>query len=89
MTKLYSCTILPEVFRDIDDPPKFGVRDHENGLIGAFWNKKDQQLHIAAPDLLDALLQFEAHYPHGINPWLDEAWNKARAAIAKAEGRDQ
>lgn len=45
------------------------------------------RLIAAAPDMLEALRRFEAYYPAGINPWLDEAASLARAAIAKAEGR--
>jgi hypothetical protein len=30
----------------------------------------------------EALTLFCDHYPHGINPCLDEAYNKARAALA-------
>ncbi|MEM6668590.1 MAG: hypothetical protein AAF661_05170 [Pseudomonadota bacterium] len=40
----------------------------------------------AAPELLQAAKAFVAHYPHGINPDLDQAWSDTRAAIAKAEG---
>ncbi len=29
-----------------------------------------------------ALRKFEMHYPQGINPWLDDAWRDARAALA-------
>jgi hypothetical protein len=44
------------------------------------------RLIAAAPDLLDALKQFEAFYPMGINLDLDDAFRAARTAIAKAEG---
>lgn len=38
-------------------------------------------------ELVDALRKFEAHYPRGINPFLDEAHSKARATLAKLETR--
>lgn len=41
----------------------------------------------ALPELLAALKLFEAFYPMGVNLELDDAVRKARAAIAKAEGR--
>lgn len=44
------------------------------------------RLMASAPDLLAALKQFVAHYPHGINSMLDDACSDARDAIAKAEG---
>lgn len=40
----------------------------------------------AAPDMLEALKAFVAHYPMGINPSLDDAFRSARAAISKAKG---
>lgn len=40
-----------------------------------------------APDMLEALKTFVAHYPMGINPFLDDAYRDARAAISKAEGK--
>ena len=40
----------------------------------------------AAPDLLEALDSFVAHYQNGINPMLDDVAIEARAAIAKAKG---
>ena len=46
---------------------------------------------VAAEDVrrmrgaLEALQLFHDHYPHGINPWLDEAHTKARAALATKE----
>ena len=43
--------------------------------------------HVAAiAELVEALEQFEAHYPSGINPFLDAAANKARTLIAKHKG---
>lgn len=45
----------------------------------------DLTLILAAPELLAALTQFVSHYPVGVNPELDAAWNDARAAITKAE----
>jgi hypothetical protein len=33
-------------------------------------------------EAVEALDQFQMHYPHGINPWLDEAVSKARATLA-------
>lgn len=44
------------------------------------------RLIAAAPEMLEALQAFEAHYPLGVNPFLDDAFRSARAAIAKAEG---
>lgn len=38
-------------------------------------------------ELVEALRKFEAHYPRGINPFLDEAHSKARAILAKLETR--
>jgi len=37
-------------------------------------------------ELVEALRQFEAHYPRGINPFLDDAHAKARAVLAKIGG---
>ena len=91
MMKLYSCTLLPEVFRDIEDPPKFGGSDDEHGVVGAFWRKTDQRLFAASPDMLQAL--------ECVTPLLDDLLHgreygdfnsavrqlsKAREAIAKA-----
>ena len=50
-------------------------------------NRANARLIAAAPELLEALKEFEAHYPAGINPYLDAAAAMARIAIAKAEGR--
>lgn len=38
-------------------------------------------------ELLAAARSFVAHYPMGINPFLDQAFRDARASIARAEGR--
>ena len=38
--------------------------------------------------LRGVLDDFVSHYPCGINPFLDEAWNKARAAIASMDAVD-
>jgi hypothetical protein len=45
------------------------------------------RLIAAAPDLLEVVEAFEAFYPSGINPDLDKASNKARAALVKARGQ--
>lgn len=37
----------------------------------------------------EALQLFRDHYPRGINPWLDEAHSKARAALSGIEGEDE
>lgn len=44
------------------------------------------RLIAAAPDLLEACKAFVAHYPMGTNPFLDDAFRAARAAIARATG---
>lgn len=38
----------------------------------------------AAPALVEALKQFVAHYPMGVNPFLDEAYRTARQALQAA-----
>lgn len=52
----------------------------------------DARLIAAAPDLLSVVKQFVAHYPVGINPFVDAAYRKglealSRATIAKVEGQ--
>lgn len=56
------------------------------------WNDRfdmedEDRVEGAARDMLEALKTFVAHYPMGINPFLDDAYRAARAAIAKAEGK--
>lgn len=49
------------------------------------WNMRPP-MHDAAQDMAEALKAFVSHYPSGINPDLDAAWNAARAALSKANG---
>jgi hypothetical protein len=46
------------------------------------------RLMAAAPDMLSVVKAFVAQYPVGLNPFLDEAYREALAAIAKAQGTD-
>lgn len=65
--------------------PQVDIGDY--GLSAKCWvdvSIADAQLIAAAPDLLEALKSFEAHYPMGVNSFLDDAYRSARAAIAKA-----
>ena len=48
------------------------VADHED-LMAAI---------VEIRRLREACEQFVMHYPHGINPYLDEAWRKCRELIA-------
>lgn len=48
--------------------------------------KANAALIAASPRLYAALEKFVAHYPMGINPFLDEACIEARAALAQARG---
>ena len=43
----------------------------------------------AVRGMREALQLFRDHYPRGINPWLDEAHSKARAALSGIEGEDE
>lgn len=47
----------------------------------------DARLIETTPDLLDVARRFVAHYGVGTNSFLDEVYNAARAAIAKASGQ--
>jgi hypothetical protein len=73
------------------------LRVARNGYIGAAGGKEiavmctpcsegDPALFAASPRLYAALEKFVAHYPMGINPFLDEACIEARAALAQARG---
>jgi hypothetical protein len=42
---------------------------------------------VDVAELVEALRQFAAHYPRGINPFLDDAHSKARAALARIGGQ--
>lgn len=58
--------------------------DYGNDAGDTAEGEANARLIAAAPDLLEVVKAFEAFYPSGINPYLDEASNKARAALAKA-----
>jgi len=52
---------------------------------------RDEQRDQATKLMIGALRRFLAHYPKGINPYLDEAHGEASKALAAAEkaGLDQ
>lgn len=59
------------------------TNDRMSGTQG--WEEK-ARLMAAAPDMYEALTEFRAHYTHGVNPYLDEAFSKAVDALSKAGG---
>lgn len=65
--------------------PEYPIHAEKRGLIAKAFKKADADLIAAAPDLLDALKAIIADGLHcDVVPHLHE---KARAAIAKAEGK--
>lgn len=44
----------------------------------------DAHLIASAPDMREALEAFVAHYPMGTNPFLDDAFRSARAALSRS-----
>ena len=66
----------------------------ENGDLiceGIHWNKNgeaDAQLIAAAPELLEALEEVLLTEGRGLDCWERDTFNKARAAVAKATGKD-
>lgn len=56
--------------------------DYERRILAAL----DTPAPALMDELVEALRQFEAHYPRGINPFLDDAHAKARAVLAKIGG---
>jgi hypothetical protein len=61
--------------------------DHGDATIVAEMdNPVDARLMAASPDMKKALRLFVAHYPHGINPYLDQAYSEARDALTKVGG---
>lgn len=59
--------------RDADAP--LALAEMRCALLEALEDTK------ATPEVSEALAIFVAHYPHGINPYLDDAHRKARAAL--------
>ena len=55
-------------------------------VVCAVRSEERANLIVSAPEMLQALKAFVDYYPSGVNPYLDKAYNDARAAIAKAEG---
>lgn len=86
-------TTGPWKFGHMMDGERWWVGQEYDSLPVAFVDRHDWpeavvaanlRLIAAAPDLVEALKLFRDHYPAGINPWLDEACTKARAALSKA-----
>lgn len=98
MNDLYTCTMLPDAFRD--NPPKYGVRDNESGVIAVFYDEAQRASYLemlkSFPDLLNFAVKGEKNYLlealilceralEERDTELEEyAGKKARAAIAKA-----
>lgn len=53
--------------------------------LADFRHVADANLFAAAPEMFEALKAFRFHYPMGVNPFLDEAYRVAVAAIAAVE----
>jgi hypothetical protein len=81
--------------------PRFGIFKDRNIVVGKAWTEEDAHLIAAAPELYEALADFEASAaligntasevaPFGIAKQGADAWvrcvNNARAALAKARG---
>lgn len=70
--------MIPQEVADIRDLliKKFNIR--EDIALNAAWAIYDR-----GNSMREALELFFNHYPHGINPYLDDAHRKARAALAQ------
>ncbi len=60
-----------------------GTQDEE-GRYGAIKSEANARLIAAAPDMLNALMDFVSYFGHDNDNGLDEMLTNARAAIAKA-----
>jgi hypothetical protein len=78
---------------DAKDDERLGVQSKHGpivadcGIASNPHSLANARLIAAAPDLLEALMTFEIHYPGGINPYLDSAYRMAIDAIRKATGK--
>lgn len=75
-------------FASLEDGEVYSTSEHKSIAVVCRSEEFEDNANLigAAPDLLEALVSFSANYPMGINPFLDEAYRKARVAIDRAKG---